>query len=73
MTEIMTLEEYIEHLQYFCNLYDVIDLMRTKITTTKVLEEIEIYKQLILWLQELKRYRDESHNSSNNTNKGDLC
>lgn len=47
--EIFTLEEYIEHLQYFCNLYELNDDMA---------EEVEIYKQLISWLEELKRYRN---------------
>lgn len=59
MTEIMTLEEYIEHLQYFCNLYEL-----NENKDDDLAEEIEIYKQLILWLKELKRYRDS---------KGDLC
>lgn len=53
MTEIMTLEEYIEHLQYFCNLYEL-----NEDKGDDLAEEIEIYKQLILWLKELKRYRD---------------
>lgn len=53
MTEIMTLEEYIEHLQYFCNLYEL-----NEDKDYDLAEEIEIYKQLILWLKELKRYRD---------------
>lgn len=59
MTEIMTLEEYIEHLQYFCNLYEL-----NEDKDDDLEEEIEIYKQLILWLKELKRYRDS---------KEDLC
>lgn len=53
MTEIMTLEEYIEHLQYFCNLYEL-----NEDKDDDLAEEIEIYKQLILWLKELKCYRD---------------
>lgn len=59
MTEIMTLEEYIEHLQYFCNLYEL-----NEDKDDDLAEEIEIYKQLILWLKELKRYRDS---------KEDIC
>lgn len=59
MAEIMTLEEYIEHLQYFCNLYEL-----NEDKDDDLAEEIEIYKQLILWLKELKRYRDS---------KEDLC
>jgi len=47
--EIFTLEEYIEHLQCFCNLYELNDDMA---------EEVEIYKLLISWLKELKRYRN---------------
>lgn len=59
MAEIMTLEEYIEHLQYFCKLYEL-----NEDKDDDLAEEIEIYKQLILWLKELKRYRDS---------KEDLC
>ena len=50
----MSLEEYIEHLEYFYKIYSLGD------TNGDMAEELMIYECLISWLKELQKYRSEN-------------
>lgn len=50
----MSLEEYIEHLEYFYKIYSLGD------TDGDMAEELMIYECLISWLKELQEYRSKN-------------
>lgn len=50
----MSLEEYIEHLEYFYKIYSLGD------TDGDMAEELMIYECLISWLKELQDYRSKN-------------